>query len=769
MSVSATNIANLLDGVNGLELLGAQAVTSYQIGSTTYLYVNSYNDDTVSVFEVDALGVPTLVQTVTDDGNGGAILDGSRDGSIVEVGDKVFYLAVADIRDGLSVFEVGGDGQLTFVSETVEDGTLFLDNPRSAPFTLTIGSSTYVYVTGDGDDGISVFSLGTDGTLSSEQNIANSGDLNLDGARNFESVEIAGKTFLVVSGVNSNGLSVFEVGSDGMLTNVFNIDDDANSLLTNTDDLKFVQVGGNTFLYAADFDGDGVSIFQMNGDGSLEHISNVVDSGNLQIDGALGIETAEIGGVNYLVVSSFWDNGASFFRVGEDGSLTETFSVTHGMDGAALSSAHGMEITEIEGVPYLYITSQGSDSVTAYRLNFPISVDYNGSTYEMAETLAGAVGMAEAGSTISVVDAALYADVSEVIHVSRDNITVDLGASSASHIIHLDDFAFNFEVIGGGSNVTVYGSSANDETITVGLTGAGFDVVYGRGGDDTLIASEGAVDFFGGAGEDELYGNTNVDYLFGGSGSDSIFGGGGSDSLVGAWGSDLLEGASGSDTLLGEKGGDTLFGGQNNDYLYGGDGKDFLDGNKDDDEVYGGKGDDSVSGDKGADILHGGQNNDSLFGGDGNDTMFGGKDDDDLFGGKGFDEINGGAGKDTLSGDNGNDTLFGGYGDDTLFGGSGSDVLTGGRGSNSMTGGDGADTFVFTLDDQLDVITDFEHGVDTLSLNYTAFGYGSAQEFIDGEAVNVNGNYEFATGQGTLILEGIDINLLAADMEVFPA
>ena len=80
----------------------------------------------------------------------------------------------------------------------------------------------------------------------------------------------------------------------------------------------------------------------------------------------------------------------------------------------------------------------------------------------------------------------------------------------------------------------------------------------------------------------------------------------------------------------------------------------------------------------------------------GNDTLYGNGEDNHL---------DGAGGSDQLYGIGGNNTLVGGLGDDTLSAGTGVDI---------MTGGAGADNFTFTSSSGLNVITDFEDGLDVI-------------------------------------------------------
>lgn len=73
-------------------------------------------------------------------------------------------------------------------------------------------------------------------------------------------------------------------------------------------------------------------------------------------------------------------------------------------------------------------------------------------------------------------------------------------------------------------------------------------------------------------------------------------------------------------------------------------------------------------------------------------------------------------GNDNLSGMGGNDALCGGAGNDTLNGGTGKDMSWGSAGRDIHNGGAGSDTFMLELNSGVDLIRDFQDGVDKLGL-----------------------------------------------------
>jgi Ca2+-binding RTX toxin-like protein len=196
----------------------------------------------------------------------------------------------------------------------------------------------------------------------------------------------------------------------------------------------------------------------------------------------------------------------------------------------------------------------------------------------------------------------------------------------------------------------------------------------------------------------------------------------------------------GSDAIMGSSGNETLLGTDNNDLIFGEAG---------DDLVAGLLGDDIINGGEGNDILRGDLNRRSTGGNiGGNDT---------INGGLGDDRIGGKAGNDALFGDEGDDEIFGDDGDDLLRGGLGNDTLTG----DDFSGGQGADTFVLAIGEGTDTITDFEVGIDVISLTE---GLSFEQLSLETQGRNTLINF----GDETLaILQKVDVaSLTYADFSL---
>jgi Ca2+-binding RTX toxin-like protein len=69
-----------------------------------------------------------------------------------------------------------------------------------------------------------------------------------------------------------------------------------------------------------------------------------------------------------------------------------------------------------------------------------------------------------------------------------------------------------------------------------------------------------------------------------------------------------------------------------------------------------------------------------------------------------------------------NDLILGDGAANWLTGGAGDDTLSGGAGNDTLVGGAGADTFQFGFGSGVDVIRDFQSGLDRIEVAATDFG-----------------------------------------------
>ena len=93
--------------------------------------------------------------------------------------------------------------------------------------------------------------------------INDAGALELAGAQSVSTAVVSGMTYLFVAGFSDSGVSVFSVASNGALTSVFNISDAGSLELNGTRSMSTAVISGTTYLFVAGAIDSGVSVFRV--------------------------------------------------------------------------------------------------------------------------------------------------------------------------------------------------------------------------------------------------------------------------------------------------------------------------------------------------------------------------------------------------------------------------------------------------------------------------------------------------------------------------
>jgi Ca2+-binding RTX toxin-like protein len=356
----------------------------------------------------------------------------------------------------------------------------------------------------------------------------------------------------------------------------------------------------------------------------------------------------------------------------------------------------------------------------------------------------GDILIGDQGSDVLIGGWAWYGDYSYV-SVNNDRTSTyynwTYASGSASYVVNLVDGT----VTGDGSTDSLVGiyrvttGSGNDTFLSSNLisawfdAGAGNDVLYGAGGNDTMAGGAGFDVIFGSFGNDEIDGGLHLallDYeslgiklkidLLSGTvdkvsgetvvGHDKVknigdvFGSSGWDEIIGSDVRNYIKGNDGNDGIDGAGGNDLIGGGNGNDYLQGGSGLD---------EIYGEAGDDFIDGGSGADTMYGGFGNDSYVRDDAGDQIVDNGGIDKVYTSSSY--VLGAEIEHAEAIGGGNVDLTGNSLANELLGNGGKNVFTGGDGGDTMKGGKGDD--VYYIDNLDDVVVEenlTQNGIDTV-------------------------------------------------------
>ncbi|MGB9367057.1 MAG: VCBS domain-containing protein, partial [Xanthobacteraceae bacterium] len=389
-----TNVFNVADN-NTTNLGGAFALTTAVVGDTTYLFVCGVNDSGVSVFSVGTDGSLTNTANIGD--SAALQLALSVDVETAVVGGTTYLFADGVNDNGVSVFAVGANGTLTNVDNVIDDGTSRIQGPQGMA-TATVDGNTYLFVTGFHDDGVGVYSVAADGHLTNVFNVSDSGPMELDGPVDAITVAVGGATYLVVSGFEDDGLTVFSVAANGALSNVFNLPDDGTLKLDNPVGLSTAVIGGTTYLLVAGADDDGLSVFAMGADGALTNVANVSDDATLLLDRVIGVTTVEMNGQTYVIAASNFDNGVSVFKLIDDTNHEPTLTAT----GNNPAFTEGGEAADIYGAPLASTIEEGQTFTSLSLTVTNVTDGANEILGFLGHDLALTDGNSVAGVTVSV-------------------------------------------------------------------------------------------------------------------------------------------------------------------------------------------------------------------------------------------------------------------------------------------------------------------------------------------------------------------------------
>ncbi|MBL8589088.1 MAG: hypothetical protein JNK46_11215 [Methylobacteriaceae bacterium] len=323
------------------------------------------------------------------------------------------------------------------------------------------------------------------------------------------------------------------------------------------------------------------------------------------------------------------------------------------------------------------------------------------------------------------------------------------------------------DLANGGDGLDFIRGGAGNDTLSGGTA---TDLLFGEANADTLNGDAGDDFLYGGIGDDVLNGGLDNDTLYGEDGNDTLNGDAGNDVLIGGLGNDAINGGTEDDSADGGAGVDTINLGAGADFAAGGTGNDTINGGANNDRIDGNDGADTLNGDDGADTIYGGAGGDTINGGIGGDVLIGEADSDIISGGDDGDSIDGGAGGDILNGDGGTDFIQGGADNDAITGGAdaddlrgdgGEDAITGGTGGDTMYGGADGDRFLFAIGSGVDVIVDFQDGLDKIDLSGYA-GANAGNTIIAQSGANTVVSFAGAFADQVILLNFTATNFTAA-------
>ena len=504
------------------------------------------------------------------------------------------------------------------------DGTAFYGNMVTLA-SFETGGQSYLCIARKSGSGVETYRVGTDGSLTPVQSLADTATSHLSAVTAMTAFESGGQTWLATASATENGISLYRVGTDGKMTLGASFGFDQQLPVTTPTAMTSVEVGGETYVLLTAFGTSSLTVLEATG-GGLEFRDQLNDSLGTRFGGASVVETF-IKGDMALVAVAGGDGGLSLMQLLPGGRLLHRETVVDGTD-TALAQVSGMRFVEqADGGVELFVLSGRDGGLSRFALDDAAlgitARGQNGSAGNDILTAADRGGALAGGDGADVlIDAAgqdtlsggAGADVFILSPDEADDLIRDFNAAEDQldlggyDMVH-DISALGYRMLSNGAEVTVAGDtltilSHNGRSLSRAELEQSMNLAadhvlmpvalprIGEDGDDTFEASRHADTVDGGRGYDTLsyrYAASGAEVNLGDSGSNAGAAAGhiltGIEGLIGSafddcltgdgWGNNLV-GAGGDDTIRGEGGSDWITPGAGSNMIDGGAGRDMV-------------------------------------------------------------------------------------------------------------------------------------------------------------------------------------------------
>ena len=324
-------------------LQGANGIVSFKIGTSTYVAVSAEHDNGVQILDVSTPSAITAVSQITD--NDTRALATVQGLTSFKIGSST-YLAVTAFYQGVQILDVSTPSSISAISKIGDDGTRTLGGATGIT-SFKIGSSTYLAVTSSTENGVQILDVSTPSSISAISQITDNGTRTLAGPAGVTSFKIGSSTYLAVTSSTENGVQILDVSTPSSISAISQITDNGSRTLGGANGIISFKIGSSTYVAVTARNENGVQILDVSTPSSISTVSQITDNGKRELDGAHGITSFKIDSSTYLAVPSNRDHGVEILKLnqppianaGRD--ITGYFGKTITLDGSSSTDPDG--------------------------------------------------------------------------------------------------------------------------------------------------------------------------------------------------------------------------------------------------------------------------------------------------------------------------------------------------------------------------------------------------------------------------------------------
>ena len=375
-------------------LNGTQDVDTFVMGNDTYAIVASYEDSAVQLIRIGEGGALSAVSSVFNGQDSGDTFFGGLAGAwgidAFAMGNRTYAAVASWASSSIQMIRIHENGTMAAadMKSYLDDNSLVL-YAASDVDTFGMNGAKYAVVSSYWGHGVQLFHIRENGTLTAVSNATNSKEgFEFNGAVAIDVFSMGNRTYAAVASQLNSAIQLIRIHENGTMTAAGSVYEGGWDGRRYFDELwgpraiNTFAIGDATYAIVASSWDNGVQLIRIHENGTMTAAGSATDN----VDGIgpfdtlywpAGVDTFDMGGAKYAVVSAYRDSGVQLIRIDEDGDLVSGGSIGgNGTLSHDLGGAVGISAFSLGGDPYAIVASYDDDAVQVVGISGDGSLRY---------------------------------------------------------------------------------------------------------------------------------------------------------------------------------------------------------------------------------------------------------------------------------------------------------------------------------------------------------------------------------------------------------
>ena len=217
---SSTTATDYIDNSDSLELNGAQGITTFVSGGSIYAAVVAYDDNGVQILNITDPSRITAAGNITDSDS--LELKGANEITTFVSGGSTYAAVAANLDSGVQILNITDPSRITAAGNITDSDSLELDGATGIA-TFKSGGRTYAAVTAYYDSGVQILDITDPYRITAAGNITDSDSLELEGVWGITTFESGVRTYAAVTAFSDSGVQILDITNPPSITAAGNI------------------------------------------------------------------------------------------------------------------------------------------------------------------------------------------------------------------------------------------------------------------------------------------------------------------------------------------------------------------------------------------------------------------------------------------------------------------------------------------------------------------------------------------------------------------